>query len=149
MCNLQGGKSIERCLRLHVHICLMWLSHLMNGWKQKRFIFMLFRRMNFNQDPSVISTEDCLICIMHFRAGQMVSTKGQRRNGLRHELYQKCKQQHQHFHQIIFRAENGQLNGNKEMEQLVRPTFISSKVTFGLKQTKTSQICTIFYFNIL
>ena len=86
---------------------------------------------------------------MHFRAGQMVSTKGQRRNGLRHELYQKCKQQHQHFHQIIFRAENGQLNGNKEMEQLVRPTFISSKVTFGLKQTKTSQICTIFYFNIL
>ena len=86
---------------------------------------------------------------MHFRAGQMVSTKGQRRNGLGHELYQKCKQQHQHFHQIIFRAENGQLNGNKEMEQLVRPTFISSKVTFGLKQTKTSKICTIFYFNIL
>ena len=86
---------------------------------------------------------------MHFRAGQMVSTKGQRRNGLRHELYQKCKQQHQHFDQIVFRAENGQLNGNKEMEQLVRPTFTSSIVTFGLKQTKTSKICTIFYFNIL
>ena len=85
---------------------------------------------------------------MHFRAGQMVSTKGQRRNGLRHKLYQKCKHQHRHFYRITFRTGNGQLNGNKEMEQHVRPTLISNKVTFGLKQVK-NEIWKTLYFNVL
>ena len=36
----------------------------------------------------------------------------------------------------MFRTGNGQLSGNKEIEQQVRPTLISNNVTFGLKQAK-------------
>ena len=39
----------------------------------------------------------------------------------------------------MFRTGNGQLNGNKEMEQQVRPTLISNKVTFGLKRAKKTK----------
>ena len=47
----------------------------------------------------------------------------------------------------MFWTGNGQLNGNKEMEQQVRPTLISNKVTFGLKQAK-NEIQKTLYFNI-
>ena len=125
-------------LAAYLYLCLMLgfdqESYLINGWKQGIFISLVVQ--DDELQPRSLCSIDERLPHMHFRAGQMVSTKGQRRNGLRHKLYQKCKHQHQHFHRTMFRTGNGQLNGNKEMEQQVRPTLISNKVTFGLKQAK-------------
>ena len=128
-------------LAAYLYLCLMLgfdqESYLINGWKQGIFISLVVQ--DDELQPRSLCSIDERLPHMHFRAGQMVSTKGQRRNGLRHKLYQKCKHQHQHFHWTMFRTGNGQLNGNKEMEQQVRPTLISNKVTFGLKQAKKTK----------
>ena len=113
-------------LAAYLYLCLMLgfdqESHLINGWKQGIFISLVVQ--DDELQPRSLCSIDERLPHMHFRAGQMVSTKGQRRNGLRHKVYQKCKHQHQHFHWTMFRTGNGQLNGNKEMEQQVRPTLI-------------------------
>ena len=49
----------------------------------------------------------------------------------------------------MFRTGNGQINGNKEMKQQVRPTLISNKVTFGLKQAKKRNLENILFQHIV
>ena len=68
-----------------------------NQWLKAKEIHIYVVQDDELQPISLCSIDERLPH-MHFRAGQMVSTKGQRRNGLRHKVYQKCKHQHQHFH---------------------------------------------------
>ena len=98
---LEKTKGRDKCITLkeanqqrymplaaYLYLCLMLgfdqESYFINGWKQGIFISLVVQ--DDELQPRSLCSIDERLPHMHFRAGQMVSTKGQRRNGLRHKL---------------------------------------------------------------